>query len=677
MKKLYTLIALIGLSTFVFGQTYLSEDFSSNQMPPAGWTIDDQAAQWSIANSNTAGGVAPEAKFHWVQGIATSRLISPEIDMTGISTVTFSFNHYLDDYNHTDYSLGVATTSGGSGVWTDVWTLIPTGDVGPEMVSFDINNADLGQPGFQICLYFDGNMYNLNDWFIDDIILFTPFNLDAEMVSLNNLPFTGGPMEITGTVRNFGSTQINSLDIDWEVDGEAHTTTFDGLSLDFGDTYDFTCADLFDFPVGTYTVVVTITSVNGTTDDNPDNNQLSTTISVMSNAVYKKPCFEEFTSSTCGPCAGFNSQFSPWTTEHDEAITLIKYQMDWPGSGDPYYTEEGGVRKSFYGVTGVPSLYTNGSFTGSPGYVPTLAQVIEAYDNAITEPGLLSLVGSHTLNGTIMDITTTILPYASFSDVSVYIVVFEYITTQNVGSNGETQFEHVMMKMVPDAYGTSTDLVDRQPFTISESVDLDGTNVEEWDDLGVAIFIQDMGNKEIYQSEYSVENATYATEARLSSILVDGEEIPDFDPDTYSYDIALAPGTVEVPVVEAVLMDVNGSKIIIPANEIPGMTTIDTYGEDLATHLTYEVNFSIATGVGNEAFEAVKVYPNPTNGKLFFRGTEGADVKVYSVTGSLVADVKDFSNNSIDLSGMQPGIYYVSIILEDKTVVTKKISLLK
>ncbi len=597
--------------------------------------------------------------------------------MTGISSATFSFNHYLDDYNHTDYSLGVATTSGGSGVWTDVWTLIPTGNVGPEMVSFEITNADIGQSDFQICLYFDGNMYNLNDWFIDDIILFTPFNLDAEMVSLNNLPFTGGPMEITGTVRNFGSTQINSLDIDWEADGEIHSTTFGGLELEFGDTYDFTCADLFDFPVGTYEVVVTITSVNGTTDDNPDNNQLSETISVMSNAVYKKPCMEEFTSSTCGPCAGFNSALTPWAEEHADDITLIKYQMDWPGSGDPYYTAEGGVRKDFYGVSGVPSFYTNGSFTGSSGMVPTMAQVIAAYDEAIAEPGLMSLVGSHTLDGTVMDITTTILPFASFSNVSVYIVVFEHITTQNVGNNGETQFEHVMMKMVPDAYGTSVNLEDRVPFTISETVDLAGTNVEEWDDLGVAIFVQDMSSKDVYQSDYSIENGTFATEARLASITVDGEPIADFDPDTYVYEIALATGTVEIPFVEAVLMDANGTKIIVPANEIPGITTIDTYGEDIATHLTYEVNFTIGTGIGNEAFEAVKIYPNPTNGKLFFRGTEGADVKIYSVTGSLITDIKDFSNNSIDLSDIQPGVYYVSIILEDKTVVTKKISLLK
>ena len=677
MKKIYTLLTLLGLSVFTFGQTYLSEDFSSNQMPPDGWTIDAQAAQWSVSNSGNAGGIAPEANFHWVQGVATSRLISPVVDLTGISSITFSFNHYLDDYNHTNYSLGVATTSGGSGIWTDVWTLVPSGNVGPENVAFEISNSDVGQPDFQICLYFDGDMYNLNDWFIDDILLFIPYNLDAEMVSLNNLPFTGEPMEITGTVKNVGTTQINSMDIDWEVNGEVHSTTFDNLALDFGDTYDFTCADLFDFPVGTYDVTVTITSVNGTTDDNPDNNQLTTTISVMSNVVYKKPCLEEFTASTCGPCAGFNSSFSPWCDEHIDDITLIKYQMNWPGSGDPYYTEEGGIRKDFYGVTGVPSLFTNGAFTGTPGYVPTMAQVNEAYDAAIAEPGLASLVGSHTLNGTVMDITTTILPYASFSNVSIYIVVFEYITTQNVGSNGETQFEHVMMKMVPDAYGTSTDLVDRQPFTISETVDLAGTFVEEWDDLGVAIFIQDMGNKEIYQSDYSIEDAAYATEARLSSITIDGEEIADFDPDTYTYDVALAPGTVEVPVVDATLMDANGKKIIVSANEIPGTTTIDTYGEDLATHLTYNVNFSIGTGIGNEAFEAVKVYPNPTNGKLFFRGVSGADVKIYSVTGSLVYEVKDFSNNSIDLSDMQPGVYYVSIVLEDKTVVTKKISLLK
>ncbi len=39
--------------------------------------------------------------------------------------------------------------------------------------------------------------------------------------------------------------------------------------------------------------------------------------------------------------------------------SLIKYQMNWPGNGDPYYTEEGGVRRDYYGVSSVPDLYIN------------------------------------------------------------------------------------------------------------------------------------------------------------------------------------------------------------------------------------------------------------------------------------------------------------------------------
>ncbi|MEZ5197672.1 MAG: hypothetical protein R2764_15170 [Bacteroidales bacterium] len=33
-------------------------------------------------------------------------------------------------------------------------------------------------------------------------------------------------------------------------------------------------------------------------------------------------------------------------------MTLVKYQMNWPGVGDPYYTE-GGAERNYYGVSWV------------------------------------------------------------------------------------------------------------------------------------------------------------------------------------------------------------------------------------------------------------------------------------------------------------------------------------
>ena len=163
MKKLYVLLCLVGFSVFSFGQTYFLEDFSSNQMPPADWSIDNLAAQWSVNAGNNAGGIAPEGMFSWVTGVSTSRLISPEVDLSGMDAISFQFSHFLDDYSGTGYTLGVATRSAG-GDWNTVWDVVPTGDIGPETVAFEISNDDVGAADFQICIYIDGNTDNLDYW---------------------------------------------------------------------------------------------------------------------------------------------------------------------------------------------------------------------------------------------------------------------------------------------------------------------------------------------------------------------------------------------------------------------------------------------------------------------------------------------------------------------------------
>ncbi len=268
MKKLSTLLLFIGMSVFVFGQTFILEDFSAGEMPPSGWSIDDLQEKWSINSGTEAGGIAPEAKFTYLSGNNTTRLISPETDLTGFTSASFSFRHFLDDYSGSGYTLGAATRSGG-GAWNDVWSVNPTGDIGPEELSFEINNGDMGASDFQICLYVTGNTYNLDYWYIDDILLFNPLALDAQMVSITTSSYVGGPTEVEGIVKNFGSTQITSLDIDWEVDGMVHSTSITGLSIDFGENYDFTCDDLFNFPIGSYDLIVTILNENGTKDDDP------------------------------------------------------------------------------------------------------------------------------------------------------------------------------------------------------------------------------------------------------------------------------------------------------------------------------------------------------------------------------------------------------------------------
>ncbi|MBN2175513.1 MAG: T9SS type A sorting domain-containing protein [Bacteroidales bacterium] len=347
--------------------------------------------------------------------------------------------------------------------------------------------------------------------------------------------------------------------------------------------------------------------------------------------------------------------------------------MNWPGSGDPYYTAEGGVRRTWYGVTWVPWLVGDGEFVNTD-----IGSVNAKFNESIAQPGLLDIASTHSLDGTVMNITTNVLPFANFSNFKIVINVFEYLTTENASTNGETEFENVMMKMVPDANGTNTDLTDRVPYTIQQSVNLSGTNVEEWEDLGVMVIIQDNADKVVYQSAYSMEDMVYATDATLSMLTYDGMEVPDFSPDVYEYTVVLPMGTVEVPVVEGTLNDENGIAIVVPALELPGATTVDVFAQDRSTKSTYTINFEVnTTGINPKGTKAINVYPNPTSGKVFISGAENATIEIFNLTGAIVASYSDFSNNVIDLSNMEQGIYFLNIIIDNKTVLNKKVSLLK
>lgn len=512
----------------------------------------------------------------------------------------------------------------------------------------------------------------MNYWYIDDISLFNPLNLDGAMQTITTYPFVSGPTAVEGVVFNNGLTPITSIEISWQANGGSiFTSNFSGMNLDMGDSYSFTCDDLFDFPIGLYDLQVWISSVNGTPDDDPANNSLTKEISVVSHIVDRRPLFEEFTSSTCAPCATFNAPFVPWCVTHADDITLVKYQMNWPGSGDPYYTEEGGERRGYYGVTWVPWLVGNGSFVNTD-----MSSVNGFYNSAVDVPGFVSFVASRTTvsRGTTMDIDITLLPYANFDNFNLQVVVFEYLTTGNVGTNGETEWEHVMMKMVPDASGTSINLADREPITISQSIDLAGTNIEEWDDLGVAIIVQDLASKEVHQSGYAVENGVFANDATLTALNVDGELVAGFDPAVLNYYVELPEGTTVVPSVTGVSTDPNAIVIVVPATELPGTTTVDVFAEDLQTYLTYTIDFTVLTGIGDDSADKISVYPNPSTGLIHIDGAKNAEISIYNTVGVLVGEYNNYSEGAIDLSTQANGIYFVKVSSEN-FVATKRITL--
>ncbi|MEA2096218.1 MAG: choice-of-anchor J domain-containing protein, partial [Candidatus Cloacimonadota bacterium] len=150
----------------------LEEDFSGTY-PPNGWTLTGlNPGNWSQSFTNNAGGSSPESELTWSPSfVGESRLVSPVLNTSGSATLDFEFQHYLNDYNGQDYVLSVRTTSNGGSTWNTAWEIDPNGNVGPELIDLSVSTPDVGSQNFQIAFVFDGNSYNINYWYFDNIHL--------------------------------------------------------------------------------------------------------------------------------------------------------------------------------------------------------------------------------------------------------------------------------------------------------------------------------------------------------------------------------------------------------------------------------------------------------------------------------------------------------------------------
>jgi len=501
MKKslLILLVQLVSLIAIAQQATYITQTFST--VPPSGWTIDAHSSNWFSNPSVYAGGTSPECFFYKTPNfIGDSRLITSNLNTTGATTLTVSFKHYLSHYSGA-YTVGVASRSNG-GAWTTVWSIVnPTASVGPAQEYFSFSNADIGVATTQLCFFFSGTSANIDAWVIDDLTVFSPYTLDAKMKTITVSPYLSqGNVNITGTVINYGTSNVTSLMLNYNINsGTTNSITISPLNLAPGQSYNYTIPPVWAATPGVYSVKAWISEVNGATPDNcQTNDTLTKTVTVASQTTTRLPLFEEFTSSTCSPCASFNANtFSPFTSDYPDAFSLIKYQMNWPGAGDPYYTAEGGVRKTYYGVSGVPIMYVDGTAA-----TMTYGGMVSALSSEAAKPTFFEITTTPTYNGTTITIPITIDSYMSGS-FKVYTVVVEKTTTGNGGTNGETSWEHVMMKMYPNGNGQTVNIIAGTPYTHTYTGNLSTTHVEEMSDLQVVCFIQESSTKEVFQSKFA------------------------------------------------------------------------------------------------------------------------------------------------------------------------------
>ncbi|MCK4695825.1 MAG: hypothetical protein KAT74_08685, partial [Candidatus Cloacimonetes bacterium] len=145
---------------------YLIEEYFDSWLP-AGWTTTG-GTNWGSGSSSNAGGTAPEAKFSWSPStVATQRLISMPVNTTGSATLELEFKHMIDHYGGT-YQLRVETTSDGGSTWNIVQTW-PAQNLPATTEFLTVDNDDVGSSTFQLAWVFDGNSFNIDYWYVDNV----------------------------------------------------------------------------------------------------------------------------------------------------------------------------------------------------------------------------------------------------------------------------------------------------------------------------------------------------------------------------------------------------------------------------------------------------------------------------------------------------------------------------
>ena len=656
MKKTLLLALALLLTTAIFAQNraiHLRETFDSSELPQ-GWTITDTGSEnWKISETNNAGGEANELMLSPTpQAAGITRIITTPIDLSSLNSVTVSFRHYFKKKS-SNCIIGVATSANGT-TWSSAWTHTYS-EEGQYTVIENITTPDMGKQNVKFCIYYQGSTGNMNGWYFDDFEIVTIENNDAKVESIDMhdiLP--SGKIDIDFSVQNTGANDITSFEAKYEVNGITVTESFDANIAKF-ETEKFSFEEKVYLQPGSYNVKVTVTSVNGTNDENTTNNTLTKALGIAVGGTQRIPMFEQFSSSTCANCGLLNGNMKTLTDNNPGKFTYTKYAMNFPGTGDDYYTAEAGARKNYYGVGYVPQLF----FDGKDNEYYAVTQ--EELDARYSTPAFVNIKGAFNLEGSVINVKLDVMSYINLNDVRLFVNANEKRTVENVEYH-ETEFFHIMMKMLSGTAGETISLNEYEVKHFEYSYDMAQTNVEELSDLEVAVWVQDYQTKEVFNSSFMYEYTDHAYPAqnlkleKSDKINVTWDAPAQGSPRAYRLIVNGDIVKEETNDMSYILDDANGyyavEVIALYEDGKESVGIFDRIGQSSISVDENEVRFGI--------------YPNPVNDYLYINTNHDVkEIHIYNMLGVTVYKTTKHNGNSINVSELNNGMYLMKVITEN------------
>ena len=358
-------------------------------------------------------------------------------------------------------------------------------------------------------------------------------SLDVSSVELVNYPYlhlNDAPYFLDGVFRNLGIDTVSNMKINYSINGGSTVTEYI-TNLNIASYQDDTASFNTSWnPInaGTYDIAIWADSINGGTDMDNTNDTLHKNLHVFDISTQRVPLLETFASSTSQYSVTGNTDLHNILSTNQNDYTLVKYPMSWPSPGDPYYTLEGRQRRVYYSINTVPRIVNNGIVQFNP-----IGFTQQEFEDAKDLYSFINLSAEYSVGGQKIDISVNIDPLCNtagiWNNLILHTALYEKTTYNNSSINGEIEFYNIMKKMIPDANGTalSNSLGPNNPTAINLTYTFNGQynlppdsdtpidhtiehSIEDFQNLGVAVWIQDVDTKYVLQStEGSIVTSAY------------------------------------------------------------------------------------------------------------------------------------------------------------------------
>ena len=499
MKRILLIIVLALVPVIVSAQTFINADFSG-EFPPENWGgADSHTNNWSASASNEAGGAAPELLFNWEpQFSGTTRFLSQQIDLTGVTQLFIEFDHMIDHYQG-GYTVGVATRAG-TGSWHVVWQIHnPSGSVGPETINQEITTADVGASDFQICWFFSGSSFNINNWFIDNISLYAPLDHDVKVKEIQVDPQyePGAVFQPMALIQNFGLSD-ETFDVNCEItlnEVVVYNETITDISVDAGDTDSHTFPQSFHSNSDELYEITVTTLLEG--DMEPANDSKSKIFNTYS-TPRDMVVLEIGTGIWCSLCPSA-AMAAEELVENNYNVAIVEYHGSSQTVTDPYENQQGIDRLTYYNISGFPTAVfdgVNGIVGGLPSgsmythytpYVEERQQLKSAFD--------MDIFGTHTGNNYDIVVRVNKMAPITYENMVLHVA----LTQSNIQYNWQNlnHLEWVERLMLPTSNGSVLSFADGDVQDFQMSFVKDASWPEG--DCELTAFVQNLVDKEVLQ----------------------------------------------------------------------------------------------------------------------------------------------------------------------------------